>query len=81
MIIKKKCPACNHWAVFELAVFCKGAVESCTCCRHTTRNITWDSKAQEEFAQSGRRFEELCEKHPELRNLKGPGDAVKIDEE
>ncbi len=81
MYIRKKCNACGYWAVFELMIFCQKAVETCTHCRYSLRNIAWDREARKDFEDNRKLYEELCEKYPQLRNLNEPGDHVRIEED
>jgi hypothetical protein len=80
MYVTKKCPACGHWAVFEFAIFCKRATERCTHCRYTAQNIAWDAEARQRFEDDKARLAALSEKHPQLRELKQPGDHLELDE-
>jgi len=80
MYVKKKCPACGHWAVFELSIFCHRAAWTCTHCKDSVKNVAWDRQAQQALQEEKARFEELCGRHPQLLELKGTGDHVKLDE-
>ncbi len=79
MYITKKCPECGHWAVFEFSIFCQRAAETCTHCRYALANVAWDREARNKFEDDRALLGQLCEKFPQLRDLKQPGDHVKID--
>jgi len=81
MYIKKKCNSCGYWAVFEFSIFCRRASETCTRCHYSLKNIAWDREARHHFDESTKLFEELCEKYPKLRELKQPGDHLKIEDQ
>jgi len=81
MYVTRKCSSCGHWAVFEFAISGGRASETCTHCRAAKRDLPWDRDARMAHAAYQAEFERLCEKHPELRELRRPGDHLKLAEE
>lgn len=80
MYIRKNCPTCGCWAVFEFSIFCHRASETCMHCGYSMKNLAWDREARKLFEDNTKFFEELSEKYPLLKDLKEPGDHVKIED-
>ena len=77
----RKCPSCGCWAIVSRAVFCGRMTETCTHCGASRPGLPWDREARAADAKQEERFQALCERHPELRALAGPGDHARIDDE
>jgi len=61
--------------------FCKWAAETCTHCHYSLKNIARDREARHHFDEGTKLFEGLSEKYPKLRELKQPGDHLKIEDQ
>lgn len=75
---RKKCPSCDYYTVYRATPVGDKAVDECTHCGHQIA-IEWHSdlkmalKNTEKFLKN---MEEMC---PELKDLKNPGDHIKLD--
>jgi transcription elongation factor Elf1 len=75
---RQKCPACGYYTVYQAVPAGEKAIDACTYCGHQVE-IVWDQDIKAVFRNSEKLFRDLEEICPELKELKKPGDHIRLD--
>lgn len=77
--IKDLCTACDHWTITEIVHDNSTATFTCTHC-HNAFDLPWNTDTRFLIRSVRQSLKKRLKEHPVLKNLKSPGDAIKIND-
>lgn len=75
---RQKCPACEYYTVYQAIPAGDKALDTCTHCGHQV-GIMWHHEIRSVFKNTEKFLRNLEDIYPELKDLKNPGDHIKLD--